>query len=204
MRVSLLLALALAAAPALATAQEEGDEQERDWDEPGRERLLLTAWGGQAFDTSRVRGDDRSGALFGGELAWAFPSVDVGVAGYGYRGLAGGGSRDTAPVLLLRLTERFETRRGLEASFGFGVGAARPRGWVAWFQVALGVRLDLGPRVPRRRARVRAVRDVAPRGRPWREVLARSQPGPPEPDRPERGGGCPPAFRGPPGPRALG
>ena len=147
MRAPLVLALALAAGPGLAAAQDEPvpDEQERDWDEPPRERLLLSVWGGRAIDTSGIRGDDRSGGLLGGEVAWAFSAVDVGLAGYAYRGLAGGGSRDLAPVLLLRLTERFETRRGLEASVTFGAGAARPVSWVAWFQLALGVRLDLGP-----------------------------------------------------------
>jgi hypothetical protein len=47
--------------------------------------------------------------------------------------------------VMLRLVNRFQTGRGLEATFGFGLGAARPDDWVAWFQVALGVRLDLGP-----------------------------------------------------------
>ena len=32
-----------------------------------------------------------------------------------------------------------------EAGFTFGGGAARVNGWQAWFQVALGLRVDLGP-----------------------------------------------------------
>jgi len=48
-------------------------------------------------------------------------------------------------VVLARVTQRFQTRRGLDATFTFGAGAARQVDWKAWFQVALGLRLDLGP-----------------------------------------------------------
>jgi hypothetical protein len=41
--------------------------------------------------------------------------------------------------------QRFPMRSGVEATFALGLGAARPRTWEAWFQVALGVRLPLGP-----------------------------------------------------------
>ena len=146
--VSVLLA---AAPPAAATgldagprglAQEEGWElPPEDEDEEGRRRIRLAVWGGEALDTG---GNGRSSGLLGGEAAWAFDSVDLGVSGYGYRSLRDA-DRTWTPVLLLRLTERFRTRRGIEAAFTFGVGAGRPDDWVAWFQVALGVRVDLGP-----------------------------------------------------------
>ncbi len=47
------------------------------------------------------------------------------MAGYGYRGLRGIGSKSYDPVLLARLTQRFETTRGLEAGITLGMGAAR-------------------------------------------------------------------------------
>lgn len=147
-RARLLLVVAaalLAAVPALGSAQDEEGPGDGEWGESHREHLLLSVWGGSAYDTSGTNSTSRASSVLGGEVAWAFESIDVGVAGYGYRGLRGGDSTAVAPVLLLRLTERFETRRGLDASFAFGFGAARPRSWVAWFQLALGVRLDLGP-----------------------------------------------------------
>jgi len=45
----------------------------------------------------------------------------------------------------LRLTERFETRRGFDAALSLGIGGARSSHWEAYFQVALGVRVPLGP-----------------------------------------------------------
>ncbi len=139
MRVA-LLALALAAAPLGAAAQDAG------WDEPEAEaprdhRLMLSAWGGQAFTTGA---SGRGSSVLGGEVGWAFDAIDVGVAGYGYRGLRLD-STSVEPVLLLRLTERFQTARGLDAALTFGAGGARAEHWIAWFQVALGIRLDLGP-----------------------------------------------------------
>lgn len=133
--------LPLALLLTLAAGQADPWEEE-DWDdEPARERLILTAWGGNGWETGRR--DGGSFGLVGGEVAWAFESIDVGVAGYGYR--LPDEANAWTPVLLLRLTNRFQTANGLEATFGFGLGAARPDDWVAWFQVALGVRLDLGP-----------------------------------------------------------
>ena len=96
---------------------------------------------GEALATG---GTGHGSALYGGEAAWAFDSIDLGVAGYGYNSLLQS-NRQWTPVVLARLTERFRTRRNLEAAFTFGVGAGRPKGWTAWFQVALGVRFDLGP-----------------------------------------------------------
>lgn len=137
---ALLLAALVAAAPALAAAQDE-DQDDREESERDARRLSVTLWGGQGFDTS---GTGRSGARVGGEVAWAFDAVDVGVAGYEYRHLRDA-TREWTPVTLLQLTERFETRRGLDAAVTLGLGAARPDHWVAWFLFGLGLRLDLGP-----------------------------------------------------------
>jgi hypothetical protein len=136
-----LLALALAAAPPppRALAQEGWQPDDESGDEGGH-RLSVAAWGGEAFD---LNGSGGSVGVLGGEVAWAFDQLDVGVAGYGYRGLAD--APEWTPVALVRLTQRFPMRSGVEAAFGLGVGAARPRSWEPWFQVALGVRYPLGP-----------------------------------------------------------
>lgn len=134
---ALLLALALAA----TQGEEEWDQGSYDEGERTT-RVIVSAWGGEAFDIGTQRGGNAPVA--GGEIAYAFGFGDLGVAGYGYQ------LKDTrarwTPVALLRLTNRFETRRGLEATFTIGIGAARPDHWVAWYQVALGLRLDIaGP-----------------------------------------------------------
>jgi hypothetical protein len=124
---------------ASANAQDEygwegGDEEDR------APRLFITAWGGEAFAIGS--GDTRSGSAFGGEVAYALPFGDLGLWGSAYKI----GERDAwAPIALLRLTNRFPAGRGVEAAFTFGVGAGRPIDWRLWFQVALGMRLDLGP-----------------------------------------------------------
>jgi hypothetical protein len=124
---------------ASANAQDEygwegGDEEDR------APRLFITAWGGEAFAIGS--GDTRSGSAFGGEVAYALPFGDLGLWGSAYKI----GERDAwAPIALLRLTNRFPAGRGVEAAFTFGVGAGRPQDWRLWFQVALGIRLDLGP-----------------------------------------------------------
>jgi hypothetical protein len=136
---ALALSTFLASAPPLA--QESGlppYDEERD-ETPRRIRLSL--WGGEALASG---GTGHGSTLYGGEAAWAFDSIDLGVAGYGYQSIENA-RREWTPVALVRLTERFRTRRGLEAAFTFGIGAGRPRDWTAWFQVALGLRLDLGP-----------------------------------------------------------
>lgn len=137
---ALLLAAVLAGAPALAAAQHDPWDEEEDEAED-RGRLSVIAWGGQGFD---LGGDGGSGARLGGEVAWAFDALDVGVAGYGYRDLRDA-TREWTPVALLRLTQRFETARGLEAAVTLGGGAARTDDWEAWFLFGLGLRLDLGP-----------------------------------------------------------
>ena len=127
--------LALASAYAQDEYGWEGGDEERR-----APRLFLTAWGGEAF---AVGGSDwKSGAAFGGEVSYALPFGDLGLWGSGYKI----GNRDAwAPIALLRLTNRFATGRGIEAAFTFGIGAGRPLDWRVWFQVALGLRYDLGP-----------------------------------------------------------
>lgn len=136
-----LLALALAAGP---LAQEEWQPPPA-WEEEDGERgarFFLSAWGGEALDDG---GGGASHGVLGGELAWAaFEHLDLGLAGYVYRGLPEA-VRASTPVALLRLIQRYPTRRNVEATFTIGVGAARPDDWVAWLQVALGVRVTFGP-----------------------------------------------------------
>jgi hypothetical protein len=137
--VALALATSLAAAP---LAQDDLDAPPSYQDEEDPSRIRLTLWGGEALATGRTR---HASTLYGGEAAWAFETLDLGVAAYGYQSLLQS-TREWTPVVLARLTQRFRTRRMLEAAFTFGVGAGRPRAdWSIWLQVALGVRYDLGP-----------------------------------------------------------
>ncbi len=151
-----LLALALAAAPDLGPARPRDPPasvaataaplRQEDWDTPSYEddererRLFMSVWGGDAWDAG---GSGHSYGNFGAEVDWAFSQLDLGVAGYGWRDLSP--ERTWTRVALLRLTERFKMRSGVEAAFGLGAGAGVAKGWEAWFQVALGVRVPLGP-----------------------------------------------------------
>lgn len=136
-------------APALAPgraalSQYDGDDDEDRQDEDDderRPRLLLSGWGGEALAGG---GSGRSSGFYGGEVAWAFSQLDLGVAGAWYRSLRDS-TRAWTPVVLTRVTQRFLTRRGFEAAFSLGFGAGKPSGWVGWYQVAIGVRLPLGP-----------------------------------------------------------
>ncbi len=139
--ISAALALSLLASQAAPPlAQEEWDAPYGEDDVEDAPRLFLVAWGGEALDEA---GSGRSSALLGGEVAWAFSALDLGVAGYGYRRLAEA-EREWTPVALVRLVQRFRTRAGLEATFAIGLGAGRPDGWTAWYQVALGGRATFG------------------------------------------------------------
>jgi hypothetical protein len=137
--VRALLAALLLAAPAAALADYDPFEDQPPGDE--RRRLSVTAWGGELLGLTRSGRQDA--AHVGGEVAWSFDALDVGVLGQAAR--LHTGTSDWSPMALLRLTERFETRQGVDATFTLGVGAAREETWKAWFQVALGVRVDLGP-----------------------------------------------------------
>lgn len=145
--IAAALALALAAAPLrpeplappdLAQAEYEGAFEDGEEDRP---RVLLSAWGGEVLDDA---GSGKASGFLGAEVAYAFESIDVGLAGYGYRALADA-ERAWTPIVLVRLTQRFRTRSAVEAAFSLGVGAGRPDDWEAWYQVALGVRVGYGP-----------------------------------------------------------
>lgn len=138
MTAALLLALSLAAAPLAQDWAPDDLEEERGEIGP---RVHLVAWGGEVLEDG---GGGRSSPFLGGEAAWAFDALDLGLAAYGYRELPRS-AREWTPVVLVRLAQRFRTQRGVEASFGIGAGAARTDGWEAWFQAVLGVRLRLGP-----------------------------------------------------------
>jgi hypothetical protein len=131
-----LLAALLAAAPVFPAAAED-----EDYGEPPRERVHLTAWGGGLVDT---RGRN-PGVAFGGlEAAWAFDSLDVGVLGQAYH-LGTRARSPWAPVVLARAVQRFELRRGVEATVGIGLGAGLSDHWIGWYQLAVGARLQEGP-----------------------------------------------------------
>jgi len=134
------LLLAAALLPACVAAQEE-DEETFSAPPPDQDRVHLTALGGALFDLS---GSGGTYSFVGGELAYAFESMDVGILAQGYR-LGRRASSVWSPVVMARFLQRFETRRGLEATFGIGLGAGKTDRWVGWYQLALGVRLIEGP-----------------------------------------------------------
>jgi hypothetical protein len=70
--------------------------------------------------------------------------VDVGLAGFAYRGTPDQANQWVRGGLL-RLTQRFRTWRGFDAALTLGLGAARAPAWIGWYQVALGMRVPLGP-----------------------------------------------------------
>lgn len=133
-----LAALVVAALPLAAAAQ---DDEEAYIEPPAAARFHVTAWGGAALDTG---GKSSAAGLAGGEVAYAFETADLGVLASGYR-LGSRASSPWSPVVLARFLQRFETRRGLEATLGFGLGVGRTTKWIGWYQVALGVRLLEGP-----------------------------------------------------------
>ena len=149
----LLLAAALASSPAAPASSPSPPplvlHQEDDWEEHGGQeerpppRLLLSAWGGEGF----LAGGSGAGiGLLSAEVAWAFRSVDVGISGTAYRNVpADDVVHPVTPVVLLRLTQRFHTRRGFDAAFSLGFGAGRLASWHGWYQVAMGLRVPLGP-----------------------------------------------------------
>ncbi len=132
-----LVALLLASAPFAAAAQDE-EEVSRA---PPSPHLYLTAWGGGLVDTG---GQFPAAGFGGGEVAWAFDALDLGVLAQGYH-LGDRARTPWTPVVLGRILQRFETRRGLEATLGLGIGAGRTDRWIAWFQLAVGLRLYQGP-----------------------------------------------------------
>jgi len=140
----LLLAASVAAGP---SAMPDLRLQE-EWEEPGWEeeekkppRLFFSVYAGDAWLDG---GAGRSAPNVSAEVSWAFRRLDVGLQALGYRG-AGDDRNGWARVGLLRLTQRFHTWRGFDATFSLGFGAARTPAWIGWYQVAIGMRVPLGP-----------------------------------------------------------
>jgi hypothetical protein len=134
-----VLAVALAATLALTTGQ-AWDDEEADYEGERQKRFSVSVFGGTLLEP----GEDRNDAAYGGELAYAWDRIELGAYGGAYR--LPEGRDEYSPVMLLRLIQRFPTYRGLDAMFALGVGAGRVEDWDAWFQVALGLRLQVaGP-----------------------------------------------------------
>ena len=140
---SLVLLLLALGAPALAAAQEDEDTYS-EGPGPSEHHLYLSALGGTLLDLQSGHG---SAALFGAEVSYSLPFIDVGILAQAYKLDSSRSVHGTTPVLLLRLEQSFETARGLDAVLAFGMGAARTRqtSWEAWFQFAIGLRLGVGP-----------------------------------------------------------
>lgn len=143
-----MLALALAANPLPGDALSPlpPEETEEPSSEEAPPRLDLTLWGGGILSE---RGAGTRSEAYGAEATWRFDSLDLGFFGgcYQLRDATTTGTLESyfAPVYLLRLGQRFETRNGLLASFSFGFGAAKTADWRSWFEVALGARATYGP-----------------------------------------------------------
>lgn len=133
--------IAFALALSLLAAQGDDYPPELESEDEPQPHVIISAWGGTALAHA---GTGRSSTILGGEAAWAFESIDIGLAGYAYQDVPDA-TREWTPVALVRLTQRFRTSREVEAALSFGLGAGRPDDWKAWFQLALGARVDLGP-----------------------------------------------------------
>ena len=146
--LALALALALGASPHADAGNGASDEPGGDsWSsEEEAPRLDLEIWGGQAWNTG---GTGPRVETYGGQATWRFDQLDLGLFGgcYGLQEARADGTLANvfAPVYLVRIGQRFETRNGLLASFTFGVGTAKAPDWRSWFQVALGARASYGP-----------------------------------------------------------
>lgn len=133
-----VLAFLVALAPLAASAQDEEEGHARP---PPSPHLYLTGWGGTLLDSG---GQFPAAGLAGGEVAWGFETLELGALAQGYH-LGRRARTPWSPVILARIRQRFETRRGLDATVGFGIGAGRVDGWETWFQFAIGFRLYAGP-----------------------------------------------------------
>ncbi|MGB8931936.1 MAG: hypothetical protein WCC48_11875 [Anaeromyxobacteraceae bacterium] len=143
--LSVALALALAAT-SVEGADVEGEVGEA-WNLVEHEpRLDLTLWGGQGWMGGTT---GRRSEAYAGEATWRFDRLDLGLSGgcYALRSETSAGALEPyfAPVYLVRIGQRFETRNGLLAKFTVGGGAAKTAAWRSWFQVALGARATFGP-----------------------------------------------------------
>lgn len=137
MRTALLAALLLAL-PAAARGYDPFEDEP-----PGAEstaRFLVIGWGGGFVP---VPGSGARGTgLAGVEAAIRFGGLDLGVQALGARLDP---EREVSPVVLARIAQRFESRRGVEGVLTFGFGAARRGDWTGWFQFGFGARVPLGP-----------------------------------------------------------
>jgi hypothetical protein len=132
------LLVLLLAAPLAAAAQDEDT-----YSEPrGGGTVNVMGWGGAMFDLGN---QNPSAGLYGGEISYSLSSLDLGVMGEAYRLGTSRSNTEWSPVILARIEQRFETLRGTDAVLALGLGAARLRGWQAWYQIAFGLRLGFGP-----------------------------------------------------------
>jgi len=137
-----MLAAAAVALLALQSGAWDDDEPRYDESRPGRLTLGLLGGGASLLD-----GSGRTSPWVGGEVGWDFQSTSLSllVEGHHYGDplLA---TQTWTPVALLRLAQRFETRRGVDAAIIIGLGTGRPdRHWTLWYQVALAIRLHAAP-----------------------------------------------------------
>lgn len=136
--------LAAAAAALIALGAGAWDEDEPRWSEGREGRLTLKLLGG---GSSILDGSGHTSPWLGGEVGWDFTSTTLSLLAeghrYGDRSLA---SRTWTPVGLVRLAQRFEAARRVEAALVIGLGAGKPRSsWTLWYQLAFWVRLGADP-----------------------------------------------------------
>ncbi|HET9594370.1 MAG TPA: hypothetical protein VFP65_02250 [Anaeromyxobacteraceae bacterium] len=135
------IVLAAALVPGSVRAQDD-DEYTFTPPPPERDHFHLSALGGVLFSTS---GRSETYEFAGVEGAFVLDSADLGVLVQGYHLGTQRANAQWSPVILARFLNRFETARGLEATFGIGIGAGRANGWTTWYQLVLGMRLIEGP-----------------------------------------------------------
>jgi hypothetical protein len=123
-------------------AAQDDDEYTFTAPPPDRDHFHLSALGGVLFATS---GPSDTYEFAGVEAAFVLESMDLGILAQGYHLGTRRANAEWSPVILARFLNRFETARGVEATFGLGIGAGRATGWTAWYQLVLGLRISEGP-----------------------------------------------------------
>lgn len=139
--LSTIVALALAVADPEADPDDAPPDEEPAYEAPAAPRLRVSGTGGMIYDVK----DQATLPFAGGEVAWAFDQLDLGILAQAYRFGEPRASSRWTPVVLARIEQRFATRRELEAVIGLGVGAGKERSWTAWFQFTAGFRALAGP-----------------------------------------------------------